>query len=356
MPRRLLVASLAVTVLALTPLLAALGLAGTTAAPDHGNNGPVPDRAAQAYRAAASRCPGLTWELLAGIGHVESGHGTAHGATIDQLTGEAAPWIFGPALNGVGGTQRLPIGRWVGWWGLTGRWEQAVGPMQFRAPTFTAHATDGDHDGTTNPHDLDDAAATAATHLCAATGGHITDPRAALTHYNHGRRYADQVLAYANQIAAATAPAASPLRAGICPVARPTTFTDTWGAPRSGGRSHKGVDMFAAHRTPVVAPVPGVVEHFNDSLGGQSFRLWGDDGNYYYGTHLSGYGHAGRVLAGTTIGYVGTTGNAARTPPHLHLEIHPGRQPGDPPNPINPTPTAAAWCANRQGAVLAGTD
>ena len=163
-----------------------------------------------------------------------------------------------------------------------------------------------------------------------------------------------QVLAYADP--PRDRGSRTPVAAGICPVAGPTTFTDTWGAPRSGGRTHKGVDMFAAHGTPVVAPVAGLVEHFNDGLGGLSFRLWGDDGNYYYGTHLSGYGHAGRVLAGTIVGYVGTTGNAARTPPHLHFEIHPGRRPGGPRNPINPTPTAQAWCARRQGSVIAGTD
>jgi murein DD-endopeptidase MepM/ murein hydrolase activator NlpD len=335
--------------------LPTLALIATAAHPASGGNGPVADRAAAAYRAAATRCPGLTWELLAGIGHVESGHGTAHGATVDPDTGEATPWIYGPPLDGRRGTQRLPIGTWHGWWGLPGPWEQAVGPMQFRAPTFARHATDGDHDGTPNPHDLDDAAATAATYLCAASGGAVTDPRAALAHYNRDPRYADQVLAYANQLTQAAA--ATPVGAGICPIAGPTTFTDTWGAPRSGGRTHKGVDMFAAHRTPVLAPVPGVVEHFNDGLGGLSFRLWGDDGTYYYGTHLSAYGHAGRVLAGATTGYVGNTGNAATTPPHLHLEIHPGRRPGDPPNPVNPTPTAAAWCAsNRQGAVLDGSD
>src|SRR5687768_6406570 len=104
----------------------------------------LPPRAITAHRAASARWPGLRWQLLAGIGHVESGHGTAHDATLNPGNGQAVPWIYGPALNGNKGTQRIPIGHWLGWWGLPGPFEQAVGPMQFRPPTFTRHATDGD--------------------------------------------------------------------------------------------------------------------------------------------------------------------------------------------------------------------
>ena len=103
--------------------------------------------------------------------------------------------------------------------------------------------------------------------------------------------------------------------------------------------------MFAAARTPVVAPVSGSVEHFVDSLGGLSFRLWGDDGDYYFGTHLSAFGAStGLVPAGTVVGYVGTTGNAAGTGPHLHFEIHPGRPRGGLPAPVNPTPIVSTVC------------
>ena len=67
------------------------------------------------------------------------------------------------------------------------------------------------------------------------------------------------------------------------------SFTDTWGAARSGGRTHKGVDMMAAHGTPTVAPVSGQVEHRGTSLGGLSWYVYGDNGNTYYGTHLQSY-------------------------------------------------------------------
>jgi murein DD-endopeptidase MepM/ murein hydrolase activator NlpD len=126
----------------------------------------------------------------------------------------------------------------------------------------------------------------------------------------------------------------------VCPVQGAVAFSDTWGAPRSGGRAHQGVDMLAARGTPTVAPVDGTVTHRGNSLGGLSWHLNGDDGNYYYGTHLSAYANegAGHVLAGTVIGYVGDTGNAKGTP-HLHFEIHPHHGAA-----VNPTPTVRKYC------------
>lgn len=124
----------------------------------------------------------------------------------------------------------------------------------------------------------------------------------------------------------------------ICPVQGPHSFVDSWGAPRSGGRRHRGVDMMAARHTPVVAPVSGTVAHRSNRIGGMSFHLNGDDGHYYYGTHLQAYGQSGRVEAGTVIGYVGDTGNA-RGNPHLHFEIHPNGG-----SAVNPTPTVRAHC------------
>jgi murein DD-endopeptidase MepM/ murein hydrolase activator NlpD len=126
----------------------------------------------------------------------------------------------------------------------------------------------------------------------------------------------------------------------VCPVEGGADFVDTWGAARSGGRVHTGTDMMAAYGTPTLAPVSGTVEHRSVSGGGLSWFVHGDDGNTYFGTHLSGYENegAGWVEAGSVIGYVGDSGNAAGTP-HLHFEFWPGGG-----SPVNPYSLVAAAC------------
>ena len=127
----------------------------------------------------------------------------------------------------------------------------------------------------------------------------------------------------------------------LCPVQGAVSFVDSWGAARSGGRRHQGVDMMSPEGTPTVAPVSGTVSHRGNSLGGMSWYVDGDDGNLYYGTHLSAYANqgAGHVQAGTVIGYVGHTGNASANAPHLHFEIRPGGG-----SAVNPYPTVRAAC------------
>ncbi len=126
-----------------------------------------------------------------------------------------------------------------------------------------------------------------------------------------------------------------------CPVQGPVHFTDTWGAARSGGRTHKGTDMMSPAGTPTVAPVSGRVEHRSNSIGGLSWWVYGDDGNTYYGAHLSSYENVGvgHVERGTVIGYVGSSGNASASAPHLHFEFHPGGGAA-----INPYPRLIEVC------------
>lgn len=124
----------------------------------------------------------------------------------------------------------------------------------------------------------------------------------------------------------------------VCPVIGEVRFHDTWGEPRPGDRSHRGVDISAPMNTPIVAPVAGVVSHRWDTIGGRSFDLVADNGDYYFGTHMRRFGIEGRVEAGDGIGFVGAGGNAKGH--HLHFEYHPGA--GD--NAVNPFPLVNTHC------------
>lgn len=111
----------------------------------------------------------------------------------------------------------------------------------------------------------------------------------------------------------------------LFPVAGPCHFVDDFGVPKPDGRSHEGNDIFAAEGTPVVAVDAGTMLHYQGPLGGNSLTVTAPDSTRYYYAHLSGYeGPPRTVRAGEVIGYVGHTGNAAATSPHLHFEIHPG--------------------------------
>jgi murein DD-endopeptidase MepM/ murein hydrolase activator NlpD len=111
----------------------------------------------------------------------------------------------------------------------------------------------------------------------------------------------------------------------LFPVFGGNSFRDSWGEPRSGGRSHKGVDIMAAQNTPLVASEDGQILRMNSSgAGGIQLTLRGATGLEYFYAHLSGYARGVRpgdvVTAGTIIGYVGQTGNAVGS--HVHFEVH----------------------------------
>jgi murein DD-endopeptidase MepM/ murein hydrolase activator NlpD len=116
----------------------------------------------------------------------------------------------------------------------------------------------------------------------------------------------------------------------VIPVAgvRERDLEDSYGAGRSGGRSHKGVDIFAPDGTPVLAAAGGViVKRTTSALGGISLYHRDADGRtIYYYAHLQRY-RAGLkegdlVRAGDVIAYVGHTGNAPAGNPHLHFAVY----------------------------------
>ncbi len=143
----------------------------------------------------------------------------------------------------------------------------------------------------------------------------------------------------------------------IFPVVGPVTYSDTWGACRGPGcsRGHKGVDIFAMKLSPLVAATDGVITFVRRSamtISGNTVIIESDDGWRYLYLHVNndapgsndGSNPQGwivpnrlrvgdRVSAGDVIGYVGDSGNAERTPSHVHFEVH---QPGV--GAINPAP------------------
>jgi murein DD-endopeptidase MepM/ murein hydrolase activator NlpD len=131
---------------------------------------------------------------------------------------------------------------------------------------------------------------------------------------------------------------------GACPVAGPVTFVDSWGAPRSGGRPHEGVDMIAARGTPIVAIYSGVIQRTSSSiLGGITVWMLSDAGDEYYYAHLDshadGIAPGVAVSEGQVIGYNGSSGNAPDYLPHLHFEYHPGGGAA-----MNPYPLVKSIC------------
>ncbi len=129
-----------------------------------------------------------------------------------------------------------------------------------------------------------------------------------------------------------------------CPINAATSFTDSWGAPRSGGRSHKGVDLMAARGAPLVAIESGTVTRTSDSsLGGISIYLTGASGNRYYYAHLDsladGISGGTSVSVGDLVGSNGSSGNASYSAPHLHFQYAP---PGS--DWVNPYPLVKALC------------
>jgi murein DD-endopeptidase MepM/ murein hydrolase activator NlpD len=111
----------------------------------------------------------------------------------------------------------------------------------------------------------------------------------------------------------------------VCPVAGPNSFVDSFGWPRPGGRTHEGIDLIAAYGTPVVSVQPGNAVRTPNTLGGNAVIVYGPGGDWTYYAHLSSYGASGQVSVGTTIGYVGSTGDTNVN--HLHFEYHPGGGP-----------------------------
>ena len=124
-------------------------------------------------------------------------------------------------------------------------------------------------------------------------------------------------------LAAETPPAALPHPLSARPAPR---LVNSWGNPRTGGRRHEGIDIFAPKDTPVRSTTRGIVTRVGTNrLGGQTVWILGPGLERHYYAHLNRYGafrEGDRVEAGEIIGYTGNTGNARGGPAHLHYGIY----------------------------------
>lgn len=197
--RRALIA-IASTTLALTWLIVmavvVVAMAGTPPPAELAAGLGIPPTVLDAYQRAASseqgmEC-GLRWQILAGIGRVESNH--THGHRVD-ISGSVSPEIVGPILDGRNGTARV-VDTDGGALDGDDAFDRAVGPMQFLPSSWSVFGIDGSGDGAMSPHNVYDAALATVRHLC-ANGVTLESDAAladALFSYNNSRSYVDEVL------------------------------------------------------------------------------------------------------------------------------------------------------------------
>jgi membrane-bound lytic murein transglycosylase B len=167
----------------------------------------IPERALAAYASAALRLReeqpncNLTWVTLAGVGYVESHHGTIGGRQV-RPDGTVSEPIIGIALDGgpnVRAIRDTDGGKYDG----DPVWDRAVGPMQFIPSTWARWGADGTGNGEADPQHLDDAALAAARYLCASDRdlAESTNWGQALWSYNRSESYIRHVLHVANTYA-----------------------------------------------------------------------------------------------------------------------------------------------------------
>jgi membrane-bound lytic murein transglycosylase B len=180
----------------------------------------IPATALNAYRNAESMMAGaypacgISWNLLAGIGRIESMH--ANGGATDSRGTPIQP-IYGPALDGtLAGNevivQSVQAGRVT--------FARAMGPMQFLPGTWARYASDGDGDGKADVQNLYDSTLAAARYLCSG-GLNLRDPSqvmAAILRYNNSTAYAQNVLGWAAAYATGVVPVNLPPITGPAPI------------------------------------------------------------------------------------------------------------------------------------------
>jgi hypothetical protein len=167
-----------------------------------------------------------------------------------------------------------------------------------------------------------------------------------------GPRSTDDLIRILQPIVRAGLPLGEALLAlgGPFPVAGPAFWSNDWQARRCVPHPHlhRGIDIFAPYGTPVVAVAEGrVSKRISHPIAGLSVEITAADGVQYFYAHLSGFadglGQGHPVQRGDILGFIGVTGNAVGSPPHLHLEIQPGGVS------VPPKPYVDQWLETAEG-------
>ena len=335
----LLLALLAVPLIALFGLVAvagsAAGVSGAAAGqatfnPSEEALDDIPEALLPLYIDAAAACPGLPWQVIAGIAKVESNHGRVFGGTVAP-DGRILPPIIGIALNGENGTLAIADtdngildGDTV--------WDRAVGPFQFIPSSWAIFAQDGNRDGIRDPHNFYDALPAAIAHLC--PNGVVTDVAEAIFNYNHSFDYVTLVLEWAARYTGPLASNGGIIEGYAYPL--PAAHAGETIATRRH-HDYPAIDIGGTPvGTPAFAMVTGTVTSAIGDAGlyvpggstcGNTVIIAGVDGATYTYCHLSAvFVVSGQVVTagqgvGLTGGQPGSPGAGTTTGPHLHLGI-----------------------------------
>jgi murein DD-endopeptidase MepM/ murein hydrolase activator NlpD len=223
--------------------------------------------------------------------------------------------------------------------------------LREEAATLTSQIADEESEQAALAARLEDEAATTAASLerVAARQQELADELSDRRAAEEAARLAAEAERRAQARDAGTAGrAGGPSVDGVCPVAGAVAgrdFSNDWGYPRSGGRTHQGNDIFAARGAAIVAIADATVVRVNASdsgLGGLTITYRTADGSEWYNAHLDtiapGMEPGVSVAQGDEVGTVGNTGNARTTPPHNHIgRKHDGSW-------VNPWPTISPLC------------
>lgn len=289
----------------------------------------IPPVLLELFITEAQQCPGLPWQVMAGISKVESDHGRFGGSTI-EADGVVRPHVIGVALDGGDGTARIgdtDDGMWDG----DVVWDRAVGPFQFIPSSWRIFGIDANEDGVGDPHNVFDAVAAMRRHLC--PDGQIVDIAGAVFAYNRSDAYVAAVLDWARRYTGPLAFAALPIAGYALPISpgllteamlvRPHHTYPAWDAAVP-----VGTPVFAIVAGTVTSAVRAGVFPADPNRCGNTVAIAGIDGVTYTYCHLSVFAVETEqvVGAGTLIGLSGgapgAPGAGNTTGPHLHLSVH----------------------------------